>query len=98
MAKWIAASRAAEVAEDDEAREEIAARDGLQAPAVPIRTKWKAETLIILFGGQAPPPSRMIPAEIDAEAALMEALAEVEEDERLDDGEIEIPSEDEYHG
>ena len=43
-------------------------------------------------------PSQMVAAEVDAEAALMQALAEMEEDERLDDGEIEIPSEDEYSG
>ena len=40
----------------------------------------------------------MIATEVDAEAALMQALAKVEEDERLDDGEIEIPSEDKYNG
>lgn len=102
MAKWITALRVAEAAEDVEAWEEIAAadsaRDGLQAPAVPNHTKWKAETLEKLFGGQAQPPSQMVAAEVDAEAALMQALAEMEEDERLDDGEIEIPSEDEYNG
>ena len=61
MAKWITALRAAEAAEEVEAREEIAAadsaRDGLQAPAVLNHTKWKAETLKKLFGGQAQPPS-----------------------------------------
>jgi len=36
--------------------------------------------------------------EINAESALMQALAEVEEDEWLDDGEIEIPSDEEYNG
>ena len=99
MAKWITASRAAEAADNAEAREEIAAEsDQTQAPAVPSRTKWKAESLKKLFGGQAQPPSRMVPGEIDAEAALMQALAELEEDERLDDGEVEIASEDEYNG
>ena len=39
----------------------------------------------------------MVPREIDAEAALMQALAELEEDERLNDGEVEIASEDEYN-
>ena len=63
--------------------------DQTQAPAVPSHTKWKAETLEKLFSGH--------PAEIDAEATLMQALAELEEDERLD-GEIEIAFEDEYHG
>ena len=44
--------------------------------------------------------SPLAPAEIDAELALMQALAEVaaeeEEDEQPDNGEIEILSEDEY--
>jgi hypothetical protein len=39
-----------------------------------------------------------VPAEIDAESALMEALAEVQEDLRPDDGEVEIPSDEEYNG
>jgi hypothetical protein len=50
--------------------------------------KWKPTTLVILFGGQKQPPSQLSPVEIDAELALMQALAEVEEDEWLDDGEI----------
>ena len=45
-------------------------------------------------------PSPLAPTEIDAESTLMQALAEVaaeeEEDERPDNGEIEILSEDEY--
>ena len=36
------------------------------------------------------------PHGIDAKSALMQALAEVEEDEWQDDGEIEIPSDEEY--
>ena len=51
-----------------------------------------------LFFGQHSSP--LAPAEIDAELALMQALAEVaaeeEEDEQPDNGEIEILSEDEY--
>ena len=35
---------------------------------------------------------------IDAKAALMEALAEVEEDEWPDDGAVEVSSEEEYNG
>jgi len=49
-------------------------------------------TLALLFGGEKPPRSRLPPEEVDAESRLMEALAELEEDERLDDGEVEIPS------
>ena len=36
--------------------------------------------------------------EIDTKSALMQVSAEVEEDEWLDDGEIEIPSDEEYNG
>lgn len=52
------------------------------------------------FGGQSERASLLVPAEIDAESALMQSLAEVtveeEEDKYLDDGEIEIQSEEEY--
>ena len=41
-------------------------------------------------------PQFWIYAEIDAESELMQALAEVDEDERPDDGAVEIASEDEY--
>ena len=44
------------------------------------------------------PPSRLHPDEIDTEAALMQALAEREEDDRLDDGAVEINSVDEFTG
>ena len=40
----------------------------------------------------------MVPREINAEAVLMQALAELEEDERPDDGEVKIASEDKYNG
>ena len=44
------------------------------------------------------PPSRLHPDEIDTEAALMQALAEREEDDRLDYGAVEINSVDEFTG
>jgi hypothetical protein len=53
---------------------------------------------MVLFGGQKQPPSRLVPAEIDAESALMQALAEAKEDLRPDDGEVEIPSNEEHNG
>ena len=53
--------------------------------------------LAILFGSQKQPPSQLSPAKIDAKSALMQALAEVEEDEWPDYGEIEIPSDEEYN-
>ena len=57
---------------------------------------WKSVTLAKLFGGQNKCPSRLLPAEIDAESELMQALAEIDEDECPNDGEVEILSEDEY--
>ena len=41
-------------------------------------------------------PSWLLPEEIDAESALMQALADLEEDERLDDGAMEIDSDKEF--
>ena len=50
-----------------------------------------------LFGGQKECPSQLLRAEIDIESELMQALAEVDEDEPPDNGAMdsEIPSEDE---
>ena len=59
--------------------------------------KWKPATLAILFNGQKKPPSWLSPTKIDVKLALMQALAEVEEDKWPDDGEIEIPSDEEYN-
>jgi len=44
------------------------------------------------------PPSQLHPDEIDTEAVLMQALAECEEDDRLDDSAVEIKSDDEFTG
>jgi hypothetical protein len=41
-------------------------------------------------------PSQLLPEDIDTESALMQALADLEEDERLDDGTIEIDSDQEF--
>jgi hypothetical protein len=91
MARWIGAARDAE--REDESDE------GAELPELlgnGRATAWKPVTLTKLFGGQKEHPSQLVPAEIDAESELMQALAEVDEDERLDDGAVEIPSEDEY--
>ena len=101
MEKWIAASRAADAAEGiKDAVEVVAAaattRQGLQAPAIPTHSKWKTKTLKKLFGRKAQHLPQLVPAEIKAEAALMQALVELEEDKWLDDGEVGIASEDEY--
>ena len=55
-------------------------------------------TLANLFGGCNLILSRPASAEINAEATLMEALAEVQEDEWSDDGAVEIGSDEEYNG
>jgi len=55
-------------------------------------TAWKSVTLAKLFEGQNEHPSRLLPAEIDAESELMQALVEIDEDERPDDGAVEIHS------
>ncbi|KAJ7118411.1 hypothetical protein C8R43DRAFT_960377 [Mycena crocata] len=106
MGKWIADSRAAEA----EAAENSTDSDEEEVPTPPVRTgrapaayKWKKQTLATLFGGSTKKPAeRLTQLEIDAEAALMvalaeaEATAEAEEDDRLDDGAVEIADEDEY--
>ena len=46
----------------------------------------------MLFGGKVRRPERFV--QIDEEAALMEALAEQMEDDRLDDGAIEQEGDD----
>ncbi|KAJ7504687.1 hypothetical protein B0H11DRAFT_1905295 [Mycena galericulata] len=73
--------------------------------AIPRWSKWKKRTLAELFGGsQKKHAERLSQEEIDAEAVLMKGLAdaerrvEAEEDARLGDGAVEIPSEDEYVG
>jgi hypothetical protein len=97
MAKWISEAREAELEEsdDDEEREDVVANDRQCGNTA---WKWKPLTLALLFGGKKPPRSRLPPEEVDAESRLMEALAELEEDEWLDDGEVEIPSDEEFVG
>ncbi|KAF8187363.1 hypothetical protein K438DRAFT_1764962 [Mycena galopus ATCC 62051] len=57
--------------------------------------KWAKTTLAVLFGGAPKPVRKFTPDDIDKEAEMMEALADAEEDARLDDGAIEC-SDDEY--
>jgi hypothetical protein len=100
MAKWISDARAAEADEDSDDDDSAV----LSSPPLPAAgpssrsSQWKPTTLAILFGGCKEPPSRLHPDEIDTEAALMQALAEREEDDRLDDGAVEINSDDEFTG
>ncbi|KAJ7877330.1 ribonuclease H-like domain-containing protein [Mycena leptocephala] len=98
MAKWIGDAQAAEAEEtdsDSDSDDEAAAR--------PRDSKWKKRTLAQLFGGSVKKHAeRLSQGEIDAEAELMvslveaEALADAEEDARLDDGAVEVGSEEEY--
>jgi hypothetical protein len=94
MAKWISDARAAEVDEDSDDDDSAVPAAGPSSRS----SQWKPTTLAILFGGCKEPPSRLHPDEIDTEAALMQALAECEEDNRLDDGAVEINSDDEFTG
>ena len=52
----------------------------------------------LLIGDCKEPPLQLHPDEINAEAALMQALAECEEDNGLDDGTVEINSDDKLMG
>ena len=52
--------------------------------------------LVKFFRGQNKCPSQLLPMEINTESDLMEALANIDEDEQPDDGAVEIPLEDEY--
>ena len=89
MAKWIADAREAEMDEDEDSEEQD------EAPAITHGIWfWKKRLLKDLFGGQSKCP--IDHAVFDAEAALMEATANMQEDERPDDGEVEIDSDEEY--
>ena len=54
----------------------------------------------MLFGGKShhSQDSLQGPEEVDAESQPMEALAELEENKQPDDGEVEIPSDEEFIG
>jgi len=55
-------------------------------------SKWKPVTLAVLFAGQKEKFVCMSTQSLDQwEANLMEAIAEMDEDERLNDGAIKIP-------
>ncbi|KAJ6461535.1 ribonuclease H-like domain-containing protein [Mycena vulgaris] len=106
MAKWIASVREADLMDAENSEVDSDADDEDAHPKIPAKkSKWVKTSLAVLFGG---PDAKVklttrIPAkEFMAEARLMHALAQVEaeadaqEDARLDDGAMEIPSEDEY--
>ena len=95
MAQWIAKVREAEAAEEleewDEALQVIESRHCSSI-------KWKPITLDNLFDGTKYKPTHPLRTIGEEEEEAMEqAMAEAQEDERLDDGAIEIGSDEEYH-
>ena len=58
----------------------------------------EANYTCLAFWGRKAAAVKTPPEEVNAESQLMEALAELEEDEQLDDGEVEIPSDQEFIG
>lgn len=89
MARWIGEARAADRAEPDDP-------DPNEQAAAARTVKWTNTKLLVLFGGAAKPQERRPAMDWSEEELLMEELANQEEDERLDDGAIEVASDDEY--
>lgn len=99
MAKWIGDARNAEAEEVSQVIED--ADDSELARAAETTSsalEWKPMTLEVLFGGLENRFSGLGAEEINAEGELMEALANLAEEQRLDDGAVEIDSDDEYIG
>ena len=94
MALWMKKVQDAEEAEKLDERDEVL--QGLETRCC-TSTKWKDISLETLFGGTKPIPARSLQTMEEEEAAMMQAMAKVDEDERPDDGKVEILSEDEYH-
>jgi hypothetical protein len=87
MAKWIGDAQGAVDDEDSDTE------DGLPQAHM---SKWKPVTLAVLFAGQKEKSAHMSTQSLDQqEVNLIEAMAEMDEDERLNDGTIEIPSDSE---
>ena len=87
MEKWIGDAQWAVDDEDSDTEDEL--------PQAHVR-KWKPVTLAVLFAGQKEKFVHMSTQSLDQqEADLMEAIVEMDEDERLDDSAIEIPSDNE---
>ncbi|KAF8188283.1 ribonuclease H-like domain-containing protein [Mycena galopus ATCC 62051] len=87
MNKWISDTRAAEFEDEDTDGEEEPNLALNPARAPPKIKNWTKTTLAVLFGGVVKKPVvKLTKVDINREAELMEALAEAEEDARLDDG------------
>ncbi|KAJ7892148.1 hypothetical protein B0H14DRAFT_2560516 [Mycena olivaceomarginata] len=89
LRKWVSDAQAAE---QDEATD----KEDEPIPAKVPKVKWTKTTFAVLFGDVVKKPVvKLAKADLAREAALMKALAEAEEDARLDDGAME-GSGDEY--
>ena len=87
MAKWIGDAQQAVDDEDSDTE------DGLPQARV---SKWKPVILAILFAGQKEKFVCMSTQSLDQqEANLMEAIAEMDKEERLNESTIKIPSDNE---
>lgn len=91
VAKWIGDARAAKMAKDS---------DSDADDEVLTNVPWKKTMLAQLFGGIPDSPCNVAEleasAEFSAEHTLMQALADMEENNRPDEGAIEVDSEEEY--
>ncbi|KAK7055666.1 ribonuclease H-like domain-containing protein [Favolaschia claudopus] len=105
MGRWIAETREAELQESLEEFDEWDDENSGIPPAPtasssraepPKPRKWQTMTLKALFGGAKKPVRKFAEKEINAEAELMEALADAEEDARLDDGAVECDDDEVY--
>lgn len=95
MAKWVFDAQEAERQELEDADSD----DDFADLALPSTRPSKpySNTLKNLFGG-LPKRKRVLEKVIDVEVELMQALAEAAEDDRPDDGAVEIDSDEEYQG
>ncbi len=89
MARWIGEVRRIDEKNDSDS-------DVDSDELLPVRSCVKM-TLKVLFGRQEKRSLRLRRELVDEEVALMEALADMDEDNQPDDGAIEIDSEEEYH-
>ncbi|KAJ6629669.1 ribonuclease H-like domain-containing protein [Mycena sp. CBHHK59/15] len=98
VARWVSAARAAaleDAAADAEETADEAADAAPQHPSLPLpKKKWVKTTLTVLFGGAKKPVTKLPRTDLDREAELMEALADAEEDARLDDGAVDDSADD----
>lgn len=85
MAKWIGDARAVDEADSDPESDDD---DSItqHIPAQARAAKWSPTELSVLFGGQVVRSDRSAEMRFDEEAALMEALANQEEEDEYHDG------------